>query len=130
MTFTINENTIYVEPISTVSDIYGRDIRLNKANRDMNVDNSFFPVFGHDKKLPNVQLPQAQGVPKLYKNQNDRLIPSMSNFCAARLDSPTKIWDHMESSNFVNTRFPNVDVDPKYSSQFFLNRQMYNKRQR
>jgi hypothetical protein len=112
MTFSISEKTVYIKPIKSVSNIYGRDIQLDKSNRDINVDNSLFlPEYGQDRKITK-QLPTAQGVPKLYYNLNDRLISSTENNCRF-LDSPERIWSREEHSRYQPRSFMNTRDDPR-----------------
>ena len=113
MTFSINEKTQYIKPVVSVENVYGRDIQLDKTDRDINVENGFFPKFGQDRKITG-QVPTAQGVPRLYYNLNDRLIASTDNNCVY-LESPEKIWAREDHSRFTPTNFPNIPKDPRYN---------------
>jgi len=113
MTFTINEKTQYIKPIINVENVFGRDIQLNKAERDINVENGFFPQFGQDRKITGA-VPVSHGVPKLYYNLNDRLIPDYTNNCVY-LDAPDRVFNLEYYSRFIPRDFQDTRMDPKYA---------------
>jgi hypothetical protein len=122
MSFSINEKTVYIKPIVSAQNVFGRafSTRQTRQFRDIKQDTKFFHpesrrdhYFGQDKLVDGDYLEAKGRNVKLYYNLNDRLTQTQTNYCKI-LENPSKIWNRTHSSDHVFNYMVDTNRDPRF----------------